>query len=221
MQPKDLARQTAHSLQTISGGSPLNPERAWREGTNVLLAYRESPARTEAALLLMLKDCLTYLDYNKTITADQDLLDAVHHLMREFPAMKLEEWRLITYRLKTGVYRPGYERLKLPELCDIFQRYEGERAEMREGNWSELKKHTPSRLSDADLEKMYAKYKKEREAKQKELQEAKQIKRVKTDERGRWEHIPYPNTSEHDGEEAGHGVQPVRPPSSERPPGDG
>ena len=69
----------------------------------------------------MLKDCLTYLDYNKTITADQDLLDAVHHLMREFPAMKLEEWRLITYRLKTGVYRPGYERLKLPELCDIFQ----------------------------------------------------------------------------------------------------
>jgi len=160
----------------------------------------------------MLKDCLTYLDYNKTITGDQDLLDAVHHLMQEFPAMKLEEWRLITHRLKTGVYRPGYERLKLPELVDIFQRYEGERAEMREGNWNELKKQPPSKMSDADLEKLYAKY-------QKELQEAAQIKRVKTDSRGRWEHIPY--TTQHDGQEAGHGVQPIHPPPSERPSGDG
>ncbi len=90
-------------MQNISAGSPLNPERAWREGTNVLLAYREAPARTEAALLLMLKDCLTYLDYNKTITGDQGLLDANHHLMQEFPAMKVEEWRIINHRLKTGV----------------------------------------------------------------------------------------------------------------------
>jgi len=219
MQPKDLARQTAHSLQNISAASPLNPERAWREGTNVLQAYREMPARTEAALLLMLKDCLTYLEYNKTITGDQDLLDAVHHLMNAFPAMKLEEWRLITHRLKTGHYRPGYERLKLPELVDIFQTYEGERAEMREGNWNELKKHAPSRLSDTDIEKLYAKYHKEREAKQKELQEAAKIKRVKTDSRGRWEHIPY--TPQRDGQEVGHGVQPVHTPPSERPSGDG
>ncbi len=202
-------------MQTISGGSPLNPERAWREGTNVLLAYRESPARTEAALLLMLKDCLTYLDYNKTITADQDLLDAVHHLMREFPAMKLEEWRLITYRLKTGVYRPGYERLKLPELVDIFRQYEGERAAVREGNWNELKKHAPDRLNDDQLEALYKNYKKRREAETKELQKGADIKRVPV-KNGRWEHIPYPNSEpERDGEEGGHGVQPIHPPEGE------
>ncbi|MAA65007.1 MAG: hypothetical protein CL581_09565, partial [Alteromonadaceae bacterium] len=76
----------------------------------------------------MLKETLQYLEYNRSITADRDVLDAVHHLRDTFPAMKLEEWAIIMHRLKTGEYRPGYERLKLPELVDIFQQYEGERA---------------------------------------------------------------------------------------------
>ena len=62
--------------------------------------------------------------------------------------MKLEEWAIIFHRLKTGQYRPGYERLKLPELVSIFQQYEGERAERREANWGELKKATPNNLDD-------------------------------------------------------------------------
>jgi len=202
-------------LQNISGGSPLSPERAWAEGTNVLVAYREAPAKTEAALIIMLKDTLQYLEYNKTIKADRDILDAVHHLRDAFPAMKLEEWAIIMHRLKTGEYRPGYERLKLPELVDIFQQYEGERAAVREGNWEELKKHSPTRLSDDQLHSLYANYKKRREAENKELEKGADIKRVPVKD-GRWEHIPYPNSKpERDGEEGGHGVQPVHTPPSE------
>jgi len=173
-----------------------------------------SPAHTEGTLLLLLKETLTYLDYSRSITVDRDVLDAVHHLMNEFPAMKLEEWRIIMYRLKTGEYRPGYERLKLPELVDIFRQYEGERAAIREQNWNELKKHAPDRLSDDQLIQLYENQKKRREAAKEELKKAQEIKPVKVDERGRWEHIPYPNTLS-DGEEARHGVQPVHPPEGE------
>ena len=215
MKTRDLAQRTALSLQNISGGSQLSPERAWAEGTNVLVAYREAPAKTEAALIIMLKDTLQYLEYNKTIKADRDILDAVHHLRDAFPAMKLEEWAIIMHRLKTGEYRPGYERLKLPELVDIFQQYEGERAAVREGNWEELKKHAPTRLSDDQLHSLYANYKKRREAENKELEKGADIKRVPVKD-GRWEHIPYPNSKpERDGEEGGHGVQPVHTPPSE------
>ena len=179
------------------------------------MAYREAPAKTEAALIIMLKDTLQYLEYNKSIKADRDILDAVHHLRDTFPAMKLEEWAIIMHRLKTGEYRPGYERLKLPELVDIFQQYEGERAAVREGNWNELKKHAPTRLSDDQLDSLYANYKKRREAENKELEKGADIKRVPV-KNGRWEHIPYPNSEpERDGKEGGHGVQPVHTPPSE------
>ena len=207
-------------MQSISGASRLTPERAWAEGTNVLLAFRMAPAKTEATLILLLKETLQYLDYNKGITADRDILDAVHHLRDTFPAMKLEEWAIIMHRLKTGEYRPGYERLKLPELVDIFQQYEGERAAVREGNWNELKKHAPTRLSDDQLDSLYANYKKRRAQENEQLEKAKEIKRVKTDEKGRWEHIPYPNTVG-DGEEAGHGVQPIHPAEGGGREGDG
>ena len=202
-------------MQNIYDASRLTPEKAWREGTNVLVAYREAPAKTEACLIILLKETLTYLDYNKGITSDRDILDAVHHLRDTFPAMKLEEWAIIMHRLKTGEYRPGYERLKLPELCDIFQQYEGERAAVREGNWNELKKHAPDRLDDTQLDALYANYKKRREAETKELQKSADIKRVPV-KNGRWEHIPYPNDKpQRDGEEGGHGVQPIHPPSGE------
>ena len=160
----------------------------------MLLAYRMAPAQTEATLIILLKETLTYLDYNKSITADQDVIDAVHHLRDTFPAMKLEEWAIIMNRLKTGEYRPGFERLKLPELVDIFQQYEGERAAVREGNWNELKKHAPDRLSNDQLDSLYANYKKRRAEENKQLEKAKEINRVKTDEKGRWEHIPYPHS---------------------------
>ena len=89
------------------------------------------------------------------------------------------------------------------------------RAAVREGNWNELKKHAPDRLSDDQLDSLYKNYKKRREAENKELEKGADIKRVPV-KNGRWEHIPYPNSQpERDGEEGGHGVQPVHTPPSE------
>lgn len=180
----------------------MSPAQAWSSGTNVLASFRVNPAQTEAVLIIMLKDTLSYLDCSKTITADKDILDAVHFLRDEFPAMKLEEWQIICHRLKTGQYPVKYERLKLPELCNIFREYEGERAEVREANWQEVKKVAPQHLTDNQLQDLYTKYAEQRKAKQKELDKAKEIKRVQTDSRGRWESIPYqnPETGD-DGEE--------------------
>lgn len=174
----------------------LSPEDAWHHGTNVTAAFRANPMQTEAALILMLKKTLMSLDMNKTIRTDEDLLFAVEHLRQTFPVMKLEEWAIIMHRLKTGVYAVKYERLKLPELVDIFQQYEGERAERREATWGELKKHAPDTLSDKDVEALYANYAKKAREKKEAAAKETQVKRVKTDERGRWEHIPYPNSTQ-------------------------
>ena len=198
----------------------MTPAKAWAEGTNVLASFRLNPARTEATLLILLKDTLNYLDCSKTIKADRDLLDAVHYLRDEFPAMKLEEWHIICYRLKTGEYPVQYERLKLPELVAIFRQYEGERAEVREANWSEIKKATPDKLSDDQLQALYAKYEQQRQAQKEDLAKAQAIKSVPTDKRGRWQAIPY-TEPERDGEEGGHDVLSIREAPSDRPPGDG
>lgn len=186
-----LVRQTEASLKRISATSVLTPEQAWQEGTNVTAAFRINPAQTEAALILMLKKTLMALEMNKTIRSDEDLLFAVEHLRTEFPVMKLEEWAIIMHRLKTGQYPVKYERLKLPELVTIFREYEGERAERRESAWGQLKKATPDTLSDDELQQLYARHKKHREEQEKERAKQADIKRVKTDERGRWQHIPY------------------------------
>lgn len=174
----------------------LSPEAAWTEGTNVLTAFRQRPAETEAALILLLKKTLVALDMNKTIRTDEDLLFAVEHLRTEFPAMKLEEWAIIMYRLKTGQYAVKYERLKLPELVAIFREYEGERAERRENAWGEVKKQAPQAMTDEELQDMYKRYQKSREEKQQELRKQEDIQPVKVDERGRWEHIPYESPKE-------------------------
>ena len=183
-------------MKRISETSVLSPEAAWTEGTNVLTAFRQRPAETEAALILLLKKTLVALDMNKTIRTDEDLLFAVEHLRTEFPAMKLEEWAIIMYRLKTGQYAVKYERLKLPELVAIFREYEGERAERRENAWGEVKKQAPQAMTDEQLQDMYKRYQKSREEKQQELRKQEDIKPVKVDERGRWKHIPYESPKE-------------------------
>ena len=181
----------------------MTPERAWSEGTNVLASFRVNPAQTEATLLILLKETLSYLDCTKTITADRDFIHAVDFLKNEFPAMKLEEWHIICHRLKTGEYPVKYERLKLPEIVAIFRQYEGERAEMRESAWDALKKATPDTLTDEQIQQLYANHAKQRQERQKELDKAKAIKQVKTDKRGRWQHIPYQSPPQEDsGEEA-------------------
>jgi len=63
--------------------------------------------------------------------------------------MKLEEWKVICDRLKSGAYGKMYERLKLPELVDIFRQYEGERAEYMEQMISRTKDVPPPVINEA------------------------------------------------------------------------
>ncbi len=54
----------------------------------------------------------------------------------------------------------------------------------------------PTTLSDKDVEALYANYAKKAREKKEAAAKETQVKRVKTDERGRWEHIPYPNSTQ-------------------------
>ena len=87
----------------------------------------------------MLKSTLDYLDYSKTIRETEHIIEAVDHLIQEFPAMKIEEWRCIMMNFKTGKYGNQYERLMLPELVEAFQQFEGERADRRHTAWKHIK----------------------------------------------------------------------------------
>lgn len=163
-------------------------------------AYRVKPAETMMQCIVMIKDAVTYLEMKRTITADKDFIEAVEHLRDEFPTMKLEEWRIVFNRLKQGKYKVSYERLKLPELVEVFKQYLGERAEMMEHKVAEQKKRVWQEVDDRVFETI--KQAVNDACREKEEQET--IKRVPTDDKGRWEHIHYNGKDESNtGEEAG------------------
>ena len=96
--------------------------------------------------------------------------------------MKLEEWSVIMTRLKAGVYGKMYERLKLPEMVEIFQQYEGERAEMMERNIKREKDKPPTPLTE------------EQKGLMKRLLADLKLPEDDTDKRGRWDYIQHPNS---------------------------
>ena len=134
--------------------------------------------------MALLKDAIDYLDFNKTINGTKNFVDAVDYLIKQFPAMKLEEWSVIMTRLKAGVYGKMYERLKLPELVEIFKQYEGERADMMEQNIKREKDLPPPPLTE------------EQRGLMKRLLADLKLPEEDTDERGRWDYIQHPNTPE-------------------------
>ncbi len=160
----------------------LTASDAWNHGSNVRSAMRYEPKMTHVALMALLKDAIDYLDFNKTITGTQNFIDAVNYLIETFPVMKIEEWKVIMTRLKAGKYGKMYERLKLPEIVEIFQQYEGERAEMMERDYRRDKETPPPPLSDEQSSLM------------KRLLVDLKLPEDDTDDKGRWEHIPYPNS---------------------------
>ncbi len=175
------------SISLISRPSnKITASDAWETGTNVRSAFKHQPAPTHACLMALLKDAIDYLDFNKTITGTRNFVDAVDYLISQFPAMKLEEWSVIMTRLKAGVYGKMYERLKLPELVEIFQQYEGERAEMMERNIKREKDKPPTPLTE------------EQKGLMKRLLADLKLPEDDTDDRGRWDYIQYPNTPDED-----------------------
>lgn len=174
----------AQSIALISSPSAnkLTPAQAWHNGCNVRSAIKYEPQLTHVALMTLLKDAVDYLDYNKTITSTKDFIDAVDYLVEWFPVMKVEEWKVIMQRLKAGHYGNRYERLKLPELVEIFKQYEGERAEMRERDLQRQKDEPPTPLTEEQKHIF------------KRLMKELDLPEDDTDERGRWKWIEHPNS---------------------------
>ena len=168
----------------ISTRSNITPSQAWELGTNVRSAFKHCPKETHTALTALLKGTLDYLDYNKTIRQTEHIIEAVDHLIHEFPAMKLEEWKCVMMNFKTGKYGKQFERLMLPELVEAFQDYEGERAKRMEVHFTQKKDEPFEPLSSEQSQLM------------KRLLKDLDLPETDTDQKGRWDFIPHPNTPE-------------------------
>lgn len=174
------------SIRTISTRFDLTPAQAWHHGTNVQMAFKHSPKEIHVALMALLKDAIDYLEMNKSFRHEGDYIEAVTYLIERFPVMKVEEWKIITTRLKAGYYGKMYERLKLPELVEIFQQHEGERAEMVERHLEDVKSQKANeewQPIDDNQKKMWKAFVKKLDLPCSDL-----------DDRGRWKYIPYPNS---------------------------
>jgi hypothetical protein len=130
-------------LRAISktGLAEITPADAWLNGTNVKTALKYSPVETRAALVLMVGDACKFIDAKKTLETATDFIFCVEALVEQFPAMKLEEWKIITQRMKTGYYGKYYERLKVAEFAEAFMAHETERQPIIE------KQHTAHRIT--------------------------------------------------------------------------
>jgi len=174
------------SIAIISTRFELTPAQAWEQGSNVRSAFKHEPKMVHLSLMALLKDAVDYLEMNKSFRHEGDYIEAIDYLIKEFPAMKIEEWKIICVNLKAGKYGKMYERLKLPELVEIFQKYEGERAEMMERRIKrdkvEVQEYTP--LSE-EQKQLWEKFK-----------TGLDLPKNTTDEKGRWDFIPHPNTPE-------------------------
>ncbi len=137
--------------------------------------------------MALLKDAIEYLDFNKSFRNTKDYIDAVDYLIEQFPAMKLEEWALIMKRLKAGYYGKMFERLKLPELVDIFQRHEGERGDM-------MKRKVKQDRKEEDDNKRENLFNSGMGEVLKKIAEDLKLPEDDTDRQGRWKFIQYPNT---------------------------
>jgi hypothetical protein len=182
---KEIAKRSSiqMSIQTISIRSNISLVEAWEQGFNVREAFKKEPKLVHIALTALLKDAVDYLELNKSFRHEGDYIDAVAYLIEQFPVMKLEEWKVITQRLKAGYYGKMYERLKLPELVEIFQQHEGERAEMMEKNIRRDKDiPIPPPLEHIDIDLL------------KKIGDA--LPEADTDRKGRWKFIDHPNTPE-------------------------
>tara|TARA_R100001163_G_scaffold2920_2_gene4428 strand:+ start:8066 stop:8542 length:477 start_codon:yes stop_codon:yes gene_type:complete len=143
---------------------------------------------THIALTALLKDAIDYLEMNKSFRHEGDYIDAVTYLIEWFPAMKLEEWKVICQRLKAGYYGKMYERLKLPELVEIFQQHEGERAEYMEKNIK--------RAKDEEGHKVFHEMTDHQKQLWQDFKDKLDLPEDDTDDKGRWKFIPHPNSTE-------------------------
>lgn len=132
---------TLTSLEVISkqGLFKLPVEQAHFEGTNVMTALKYDPVGTRKALVTLVGDVCTFLDTKRTLRNASDYAFTVETLLDAFPAMTLEDWRIVCERMKAQVYGDYFERLKVGEFRSAMLKYEEEIAPIRERRRTEHK----------------------------------------------------------------------------------
>jgi hypothetical protein len=121
-------------LQSISapGLFLATNEEAWKEGTNIRTALRIQPEVTRAMVIGMIKSVCDFVDAKKTLQVLDDFALCAETIFEGFPVLKLEEFRLICDRMKTGHYGKYYERLKVQEFRECIMKHEEERVPILE-----------------------------------------------------------------------------------------
>jgi len=117
--------ETAIQQVAQNGVFTLTPKEAFTQGLNVRKALKIDPVNTRLAILNLIGGLCRFVDAKRTITTDEDLIFTVEALIEGYPALTLQELRLIIDGMKRGQYGKYYERLKLPEIEAAIQQYEG------------------------------------------------------------------------------------------------
>ena len=121
---------TVSSVALLKGESRnLTPQNAWEGGTNIRTALRLHPEQVRAWFFLELGKLIKFVDATKTIQDDEEMKETARALMEEFPAFRLEEFKLVFEYIKRDKFGPMYGRLKLGELMTCCRKWEEMRAE--------------------------------------------------------------------------------------------
>ena len=107
-------------------------EQAWEEGTNIRTALRIQPEATRGAVISMIKSVCDFVEAKKTLQSLEDFALCAETIFDIFPTLKLEEFRLVCDRMKTGYYGKYFERLKIQESRECIIKHEEERAPILE-----------------------------------------------------------------------------------------
>ena len=126
----------------------MTHEDAWHKGTNVRTALRFEPELTRAECVKMVKSVVDFLEMKKTLNSVEQILFATETLLEEFPAMKLEEWRIACDGMKQGKFGKYFERCKVEEFREAFQVIEERRAEIIERSHERSKNVNADRTFD-------------------------------------------------------------------------
>lgn len=88
-------------------------------------AIRLAPQETRLTLVGLIAGLCSFIDAKRTLTTDEEIIFTVEAIIENYPALTLEEFRLIVDGMKRGQYGKYYERLKLAEIEAAIQQYEG------------------------------------------------------------------------------------------------
>ncbi len=132
----NLQVNSSNGLTRINNGrfevQVATREEAWTQGLNIRKANKEHPKELKTFLVIELGKLIKFIDAKKTIETEEDLMFTIESIIEDFPALKLEEIVVVFQEMKQGKWGKFYERLKTPEILDIFRTFEGQRSELLE-----------------------------------------------------------------------------------------